>query len=159
MRRSVRLSVCPMPLAQSTTVRFRATFTMEHQQETPCWKSNPLVSMAAWPLEGAETGTQPSRALFQKHSLDGRTIDTILFMCISQPVRLRLVQFGTEISNCCVGCGLAAFAWYSPSNCHQHIVLSPSGRHLLPLCLARSANLPKGLYILPAVISVFFIFF
>jgi len=37
--------------------------------------------------------------------------------------------------NCCVGCGLAAFARYPPSNCRrrEHIVSPSSGRYLVEL--------------------------
>jgi len=50
-----RLSVSrSMPVAQIGT--FRAADTVEHEQKTPRWKSNPAVSVAVRRSEEAETG-------------------------------------------------------------------------------------------------------
>jgi len=45
------------------TVRFRATATVEHDHETPRWKSNPPRSVAVWPPEVAKTRSRPKKLM------------------------------------------------------------------------------------------------
>jgi len=51
-----------------------AKVTIEHQRETPCWKSNPMVNVA-------EMATKPQP--LQKHLLGGCKVDMPCWMATS----------------------------------------------------------------------------
>jgi len=77
---SVHLSVCPNAVAHK-----RCILCYRYYRPligSRCWKSNPLVSVAEWQPEVAETATKLSPVLIQKHTLGGcTTIDILTSNC------------------------------------------------------------------------------